>query len=147
MNKTRWEEIENLYHAALEQRPASRKDFLLTESGGDTDLLREVESLLQSAESEDSFMAAAGFDIGFEILNHSSAHVLKPGEEFGHYHVIGFIGRGGMGEVYLAKDTRLGRKVALKVLQTNMADDQERIRRFGQEARAASALNHPNILT
>ena len=69
------------------------------------------------------------------------------GETIGHYRVTGSIGRGGMGEVFAATDTRLNRRVALKVLPSQFSSDSERLRRFEREARAASALNHPNIVT
>src|SRR6185436_8002134 len=72
---------------------------------------------------------------------------LKPGQKIASYEVISFISRGGMGEVYLAQDRRLGRKVALKLLPASFTRDMDRLGRFEQEARAASALNHPNIIT
>src|SRR3989449_4168855 len=72
---------------------------------------------------------------------------IDPGTNIGHYKVIETLGAGGMGEVYLARDTRLGRKIALKFLSAEFTKDEERVRRFQQEARAASALNHPNLIT
>src|SRR5213593_3742364 len=69
------------------------------------------------------------------------------GKQIGHYQVLSLLGRGGMGEVYLAQDTRLGRKIALKLLPVQFTQDADRVRRFEQEAQAASALNHPNIIT
>jgi eukaryotic-like serine/threonine-protein kinase len=70
---------------------------------------------------------------------------ISPGAQFGRYEIRSQIGMGGMGEVYLAQDTKLDRKVALKILPADVAANQERIRRFTQEAKAAAALNHPNI--
>jgi serine/threonine protein kinase len=72
---------------------------------------------------------------------------LKPGSKLAHYEISAQLGEGGMGEVYRADDSKLGREVAIKVLPADMSSDPERLRRFDQEARAASALNHPNILT
>ena len=72
---------------------------------------------------------------------------LADGHSLGHYRIVSKIGAGGMGEVYLAEDARLERRVALKILPATFAQDAERMRRFVQEAKAISALNHPNILT
>src|SRR6476620_4088636 len=73
--------------------------------------------------------------------------MIGPGQNLGSYRLLSVLGRGGMGEVYLAEDARLGRKVALKFLPSSFTNDDDRLRRFEREARAASALNHPNILT
>src|SRR5262249_49811650 len=73
--------------------------------------------------------------------------VIVPGSRFDHYEIISPLGAGGMGEVYRARDIRLNREVAIEVLPASFANDADRVRRFEQEARAASALNHPNILT
>src|SRR6266404_4296901 len=73
--------------------------------------------------------------------------MLTPGEKFSHYEIVSEVGKGGMGEVYLADDTKLGRKVAIKVLNEEFSTDADKVRRFIQEAKAASALNHPNIIT
>ena len=72
---------------------------------------------------------------------------IEAGAQFGHYRILTLLGAGGMGEVYRAHDSRLDREVAIKVLPADLASDKDRLRRFVQEARAASALNHPNILT
>jgi len=146
MNQTRWQQIETLYHAALERPLGERIRFLSDSCVDDAELYQEVHSLLSSNEQVDGFLAEPEFDLGLKILS-MPPPVLEKGQNFGNFKVLNFLERGGMGEVYLAQDARLGRLIALKVLPADVASDPERIRRFMQEARAASALNHPNILT
>jgi serine/threonine protein kinase len=109
-------------------------------------LRSEVESLIASHEQSGSFIDQPAFEVAASLLVNEKAE-LNPGQTVGSYEVISFISRGGMGEVYLAEDKRLGRKVALKLLPASFTTDEDRLRRFEQEARSASALNHPNIIT
>jgi serine/threonine protein kinase/tetratricopeptide (TPR) repeat protein len=109
-------------------------------------LRTEVESLLESDERSGGFIETSGFRIAAELIAGDPAGSLV-GQDVGAYKIVDLLGVGGMGEVYLAEDTRLGRKVALKFLPDYFTSDRTRVRRFEQEARAASALNHPNILT
>ncbi|HZB43965.1 MAG TPA: protein kinase [Pyrinomonadaceae bacterium] len=106
----------------------------------------EVESLLKSHELGESFIERPAADVAAELLAGAQAR-LEPGRRIGPYRVERLLGAGGMGEVYLADDARLGRRVALKLLPPQFTADADRARRFEQEARAASALNHPNIVT
>src|SRR4030095_15070923 len=107
---------------------------------------RQFKSLLQAHEQAHGFIAGKVGRVVAEMAaqQHTTSLV---GRSLGHYQTLSLIGAGGMGRVYLAEDTRLGRKVALKLLPAAFTQDQERVRRFKQEARAASSLNHPNILT
>src|SRR5262245_53041881 len=146
MNPDRWRQIGRLYHTALELEPARRAAFLDETCGDDYELRREVESLLHAHEQADGFIAGKVAGVVAEMAARQRATSLV-GRSFGHYQALSLIGVGGMGEVYLAEDTRLGRKVALQLLPAAFTQDQERVRRFKQEARAASSLNHPNILT
>src|SRR5262245_49882153 len=149
MNPDRWRQIGQLYHSALEMELEERAAFLDGACGDDAELRREVESLLQARQQADGFIdgkVAGVADLINEIAAHQQTTSLV-GHSLGHYQALSLIGAGGMGRVYLAEDKRLGRKVALKLLPAAFTNDRERLRRFKQEARAASSLNHPNILT
>jgi Tol biopolymer transport system component len=144
MTPERWQQLKQIFQAALEQNPAERSAFLTQACAGDPSLRREVESLISSHDQAGSSIEAMAAEAATEMLANDHAIV---GKQIGHYQVLSSIGRGGMGEVFLAQDTRLGRKVALKLLRSDLTSNEERLRRFRQEAQAASALNHPNILT
>jgi serine/threonine protein kinase/Tol biopolymer transport system component len=145
MTPERWQHVDDIFHLALEHAPAERSAFLAGACGGDEALRKEVESLLASHDIDGSFMDAPAYLAAELLMNDQSE--LKPGQTVGSYNIISLLGRGGMGEVYLAQDVRLGRKVALKILTASLSGDRNRLRRFEQEARTASGLNHPNILT
>jgi serine/threonine-protein kinase len=146
MTSEQYRRVSELYHAAMELAPEVREDFLARSCGDDDHLRREVESLLQASQRADSYFGAPALDVAAELLAQQKNPSLI-GHTISHYQVLSLIGAGGMGEVFLAEDTRLGRKVALKVLPPAFTGDPDRIRRFEQEAKAASALNQPNILT
>ncbi len=146
----RWRQINDLYYAALERDEAERAAFLdeaCAPNGAlDEALRREVESLLESNDEAGEFLSSSALETAAKVLATDQDRFLI-GQKVGHYQVLSLLGAGGMGHIYLAEDTRLSRKVALKLLPREFTQDQERVRRFKQEARAASALNHPNILT
>lgn len=142
----RWQQINELFDATLACEPARREEFLAAECAGDEWLRREVESLLLFFEGADDFIETPAGDVAAELLGtHRSTY--EPGQQIQHYGIVRQLGSGGMGEVYLAEDTRLNRKVALKLLPPHFTVNPDRVRRFEREARAASALNHPNIVT
>jgi serine/threonine protein kinase/Tol biopolymer transport system component len=155
MKRDRWEQIERLYHAALEREPVAREAFLDEACAGDETLRREVEELLACDISNDSFIQSPAIEIAARAMaadppieaSSKSMGSLNAGSQISAYQLLSPLGRGGMGEVYLALDTRLGRKVALKLLPAAFTTDADRTQRFALEARAASALNHPNIIT
>src|SRR4029079_336019 len=109
-------------------------------------LRKQVERLVKSHEKSGSFLESSAFAVAPELLSDDRAGA-PVGELIGHYRIESLIGIGGMGEVYLARDERLGRKAALKLLPDNLTIDEAQLSRFKNEARSASALNHPNILT
>ncbi|MFN0109922.1 MAG: serine/threonine-protein kinase, partial [Blastocatellia bacterium] len=157
----RWKQIDELFDAALELPPAERPAFLEKACANDAELRRKVESLLRSEEEAKSFIEApaAAFaaemfvekdystQIGSSQPDSSQPRISLFGRQIQHYKILSLLGAGGMGEVWLAEDIRLGRKLALKFLHEKFASDIDRIRRFEQEGKVISALNHPNILT
>src|SRR5262245_51890314 len=146
MRPERWRQIERLYHAALEREASRRADFLAETCMGDEALRLKVESLLAYEEQAKDFIETPAYVFGAELFAETTDETVI-GERLGPYRILSPIGAGGMGEVYLAQDTRLGRRVALKLLPARFTTDTDRVRRFAWEARAASALNHPNIIT
>src|SRR5882672_6818879 len=146
MNSQRWHEIDQIFQAALEQPPELRSSFLDETCSGDESLRSEVEALISSDEQNWSLIDSPAFEVAAPILS-QTLPVLDIGQHLAYYEVLELVGRGGMGEVYLAEDTRLGRKVALKLLSAELTRHESRVHRFQQEARAVSSLNHPNILT
>ena len=140
----RWQQIDRLFHSTLECAPEKRAGFLSQACGDDQALRTEVESLLRAHEQDGSFLDLPAYEVAADFLADAFGGLLA-GQQIGPYKIISPLAAGGMGEVYLAQDSRLGRKIALKLLPPDFAKDQHRVRRFAQEARAASALNHPNV--
>jgi len=146
MSDQRWERIEELFHRATDLPPAERDRFLTTACAGDALLRQEVESLLANDDPEDKIVESAVSEAVNQLPSAPSPENLA-GKQIGVYKVVGVIGKGGMGMVYKATDTTLDRSVALKALPAGQFTDAQGKRRFLQEAKAASALNHPNIVT
>jgi eukaryotic-like serine/threonine-protein kinase len=136
MNPDRWRKITEIFHAALAHDPQSRGTFLDDVCRHDPSLRAEVDRLITSHQD------ASGF--GDTPVAGSAIH-LTPGTSFGPYVVAGLLGAGGMGEVYRARDPKLGRDVAIKVLPAGVTNDPDRLARFTREARLLAALNHPNV--
>ena len=146
MTPERWKKINDLFHSALERNAADREAFLEQAAAGDVALRREVESLLASHGSSDGFLDVPAWGVAPELMFQEDEGGLS-GRTIGPYRVLDVIGRGGMGVVYVAEDTRLGRRVALKALPPDYTTDQTRRERLRREARAAAALTHPSIAT
>src|SRR5262245_37601310 len=140
----RWATVKRLHQAALDRAVSERVAFLDEACAGDLALRREVESLLAYDTCAESFMEAPALEAA--ARDHGPSRPLV-GQTLGHYRVQSLLGAGGMGEVYLAHDPRLDRAVALKVLPPDVTGNIDRLQRFTREAKAASALNHPNVAT
>jgi len=147
----RWAKVNELFYAALEKPPEEWTNFLQAACGGDIQLQSEVESLLAAHKNEGSFIQKPAIPDAIQLLvqeyNESmNANEDLTGRVLSHYRILKRLGSGGMGEVYLAEDTQLDRKIALKVLPPEFASDPNRMKRFVREAKAASAIDHSNIV-
>jgi len=147
MDSERLRQIEDLYHSALELPLDERGAFIKQRCGDDEDLRMEVESLLEVKRSSNDFLKTPPLSLAAEMFAVKEKKANLVGHEISHYRILRLLGSGGMGDVYLAEDTKLNRQIALKIVKPEFETDVDRIERFKQEARAVSALNHPNIIT
>jgi serine/threonine protein kinase/Tfp pilus assembly protein PilF len=147
VSDNRWKQIEQLYHSTLEKDEKDRPAFLASASGGDEELRREVESLLAYENRAEEFIESPAVEVAARILAQNARAKVLAGQTINQYKIVEPLGAGGMGEVYLAEDTRLNRKVALKFLPEHLVEDKNHLRRFEQEARAIAGLSHPNVCT
>ena len=145
MSPDRWQRVKKIFRSALEVPPNQLSGFLAAACGDDQELRNEIDSLIEAHHRDGSFIDSPVFKEAAQLFE--SIEQLNEGDVIGHYEILSLLGKGGMGEVYLARDVNLGRRVALKFLSPEFKRNSERVNRFEQEARSASALNHPNILT
>ena len=146
MTPERMQQIEAIFHDACHLAPGERAAFLDQACAGDQALRREVELLLASDEQAATLIETPAIELAAPLFAESKPPSLT-GQSISHYQIISLLGKGGMGEVYQARDTKLDRTVALKILPVEVSADAERMRRFVREAKAASALNHPHVAT
>src|SRR5215510_1649458 len=138
-----YDRVEELFHSALERPPKERAAFIREASDGDEELRREVESLLAFDERASRFIEAPPAEVAAALLAEEQQSLL--GRTLGHYQILSKLGAGGMGEVYLAADKKLGRNVAIKMLLAESIADERAKKRLLREAQAAAKLDHPNI--
>jgi serine/threonine protein kinase/dipeptidyl aminopeptidase/acylaminoacyl peptidase len=144
ITRERWQQIKALFDSAQACGLAERPGFLDEACGGDEPLRREVESLLAADASNEDFLSLPAYEIAAGMLAEGEAE-FAAGQQIDRYTILAVLGSGGMGEVYLAQDGRLGRRIALKLISADFARDETRVRRFEQEASAALLINHPNV--
>jgi eukaryotic-like serine/threonine-protein kinase len=147
MKPEQWQRVERLYHAALERGAEERAAFLTEVCAGDEGLRREVESLLSYEDQAEDFIGSPALEVAAKIMADEQSATVPIPQTINQYQIISALGAGGMGEVYLAQDTRLNRKVALKFLPELFTKDKLHLHRFEQEAYAVAALSHPNVCT
>src|SRR5215472_11205220 len=145
MHPERWQSCTDIFNVAVEQPPDERAAFLERSCNGDEALRRKVELLLKYHDAAGDFIKSPAFEAAPELLAGDPETLI--GQNLGCYRVDTVAGVGGMGVVYLAWDERLDRKVALKLLPQSMVANEAELTRLKREARTASALNHPNIVT
>src|SRR5262249_31754288 len=139
------DEIAEIYHSARELHGDDRSRFLHDACGSDAEALRQIETLLQQDETANSLLDRPAIRTAGELMSESRTVTWPAGTQVGPYEVFSRVGAGGMGEVYRARDTRLGRTVALKLVHSHLLVDAQMRRRFRSEARAVAGLNHRNI--
>ncbi|MDX6574418.1 MAG: eukaryotic-like serine/threonine-protein kinase, partial [Blastocatellia bacterium] len=155
MQPERWQQISGIFKSALALEPEERAAYVASQCGDDDSLRREVQRLIESHHQadEENFIGLPAVAEAAPLLISEDCEAgvgkdrLEPEQQLSHYRVIKKLGVGGMGEVYLAQDSLLDRTVALKILPADVASDKRRMQRFKQEAKLASSLNQPNILT
>jgi serine/threonine protein kinase/tetratricopeptide (TPR) repeat protein len=145
MEHKNWQLVEELFHNALELSGEERASYLNQTCSGDPSLRAEVESLIRALEQKPDLIEQPALNFGLRVLAKSAAGDSLVGKVFGSYEILSLLGKGGMGEVYLAYDSRLDRKVALKFLSSSLIDDHWAKRRLVKEAQAIARLDHPNI--
>src|SRR5215831_6665811 len=141
----RWQRVEALYHAALHRPAGERPAFLRDACAGDETMLRDVESLLEQPASHVGFLQTSALAVAARDVATGSGARLGVGHALGPYAILDLLGAGGMGEVYRARDSQLGREVAIKVLPPEFLNNADRMARFEREARVLASLNHSHI--
>src|SRR5438552_16642387 len=144
MTPQRWRRVKNIFDAALDAAPEGRESLLAEACAGDPALREDVTHLLESFDRSDSFIETTAVAENLGLFD-GPAPAISEGDQIGHYRIDKQIGSGGMGEVYLATDEKLGRRVAIKILREEFARHEDNVRRCLREAKAASSLNQPNI--
>ena len=140
-----WQQVKEIFADALRHTPEARRQFLNSVCSEDKILRGEVESLLASLESAESFMESPAIGDYAADRDLTENRKFSKGQMLGHYEIVGQIGTGGMGDVYLANDSKLHRRVALKILRENLSPKSQAQQRLWREARAVAKLDHPNI--
>src|SRR2546427_12412825 len=149
MTPEEWERVKQIFDGALAEAPADRAAFVQSKCGEDSYIRSEVERLLAEHERASGFLEPPSHGGRFALSGSQISSMEAPltGQNLSHYQILKRLGEGGMGIVYLARNTVLDGLVALKILPADLAAEASRMRRFIEEAKAASALNHPNIAT